>query len=311
MKTMDTENIAPAKTIAKKGNRFHHNLLDVEIVEMTEPIVETLLAGNIDNRKINRTNIEKIKYEISHGKYQFTGEPVIRDDYGYLRDGQHRLLALKELGYPKGVVMVVETLHGEKSDIDTVARYMNIGKSRTFSVLLRNMKVENPRAIASICRQIPYIIENYGGKNAYSDSYYLDMISMYRRELEMFAPLVKKGGLRVPTAVAACTIARVTGCGEEILEMCKKALNADMLKLGSPEHTLNKILNNHYKSNKRGQAVVALDFAYAAHAFIAHLNNDNYPVPNGHVNTACKWILDMAKDNRIFIMPKNVECVKK
>lgn len=293
----------PAKQLADRRSRFSTKLCDVELVTVSKELVETLLRGNINNRPVNQSNLNKLISEFSSGRYRFTGEPIIRDEYGKLRDGQHRLLALRAANYP-AVPIVVTTLKGEKSAIEEAYDKMNTGWVRKFGTLLQHKGVENPLKVASLCKKIPYIATGYSSFPVQSDSYYLSVMSLYRKEIEAVAPLLRTRGLKADMGAAACVIAKVTGCLEEIVELLRKAIANDMLRVGSPEHTLNKVINDNLRAVKKGQSENSFTFAVTAHAIIAYLNRENYPVVNKNIRKALKWISDMAEDNNIYLLPK-------
>ena len=79
-----------AEQFANRKNRFENDACSVEYVVTTPSIVDSLLDGNFRNRKLNSGHMKKLSIDIKNGRYVFNGQPVIRDQDGYLRDGQHR-----------------------------------------------------------------------------------------------------------------------------------------------------------------------------------------------------------------------------
>ena len=126
-----------AKQLASRKNRFENEACSVEYIVTTPPIVDRLLDGNIKNRKLNAGHMKKLSLDIKNGRYVFTGQPVIRDANGYLRDGQHRLMAIKEAGYPE-IPMLLVTLKGEQSNIEKAYDRMDINKTRTYAQRLEH-----------------------------------------------------------------------------------------------------------------------------------------------------------------------------
>lgn len=244
----------PAKPLTNRKNRFENPLCDIELVEMTRPVVDILLSGNVNNRKVIKSNLECLASEFRAGRYKFTGEPIVRDEYGILRDGQHRLMALRMAGCPQGVRMLVITLHGERSRIEETYDKMNTGRSRKFGQLLEHKGVADASKVAALCKKIPYIETGYNSFPVRPDSYYLDVRNLYRIEIDAIAPLLRHRGFRADMGAAACVIAKVTGCLDEIVNLCKRAIDNNMLKVGTPEHTLNKIINDSLRATKKGQA---------------------------------------------------------
>lgn len=295
-----------ASPFAAKKNRLSHEICDVEIVTATRLVVDTLLRGNINNRKVNKSNLNKLTEEFALGRYAFSGTPIIRDDYGILRDGQHRLMALAAAGYPQ-VPLLIITLHGDKSRVEEVYNCMDTGVSRKFGQLLQHKGCEDALKVAALCKKIPYIETGYTSYPVRPDSYYLDVLKLYRHEIEAIAPFLCRRGFRADIGVAACIIAKVTGCLEDIVTLCRRACNAEMLQIGTAEHTLHKIINDQLRACKKGQGSNSFYFATAAHCIIAYLNKERCPVVNRNIKDAVAWIKSMAQDNGVMIVPHSIK----
>lgn len=292
----------PSTPFASKKNRLSTDVCDVEIVTASKLVVDTLLRGNIGNRKVNKSNLTKLTEEFTRGRYSFSGTPIVRDDYGILRDGQHRLMALAAAGYPTVKILLV-TLHGEKSKVEEVYNSMDTGVSRKFGQLLQHKGCEDALKVAALCKKIPYIQTNFTTFPVHPDSYYLDVLKLYRVEIETIAPYLRNRGFRADMGAAACLVAKVTGCLDEISELIRKAVRNDMLKIGTPEHTLNKIINGNLRATVKGQGDNSFYFAVMAHCIIAYLNHEKYVSVNKNAKAACKWITDMASDNDVILTP--------
>lgn len=294
--------VGGARFFASRRNRLMAKLCNVEIVQADKLVVDTLLQGNVGNRKVTRSHYQKLALDFKNGNYRFTGQPIIRNSKGILLDGQHRLLALREAGYPP-VTFLLVTLNAD----DTEAAYakMDLSKSRGFKTLLEHYGRENAVKVASICKKLTYIATGYTTFPCLPDSYLEDVLKLYRVEIDAIAPLMKIHGFLGDMAAAACAVAKVTGCLDEIVGLILKASSGDMLQIGTPAHTLFKIINCH-QFDYRGTTRNAFHFAIVANALIAHLNNEKYPTVNKNYKRALKWINDMARDNQVFILPKKI-----
>ena len=129
MKEEDNYKPQSARLFASRQNRFENDVCSVEYIVTNKSIVDRLLDGNLRNRRLNAGHMKKLSIDIRNGRYVFTGQPVIRDQNGYLRDGQHRLIAIKEAGYP-AIPMLLVTLKGDASHIEQAYDRMDINKSR-------------------------------------------------------------------------------------------------------------------------------------------------------------------------------------
>lgn len=130
------------------------NTVKLEVVEATEDVVEGLLAVNKNNRKVTRDNISKILRDINSGNWKYNLEviEVVTDRFGKwkkLISGQHRLLALREAGYPEGITLNV--ISGYDSDPSTSDMYIgtDVGKPRKGSDVLELYGVTNSNSVVA------------------------------------------------------------------------------------------------------------------------------------------------------------------
>lgn len=307
----DYSEIKPAERLASKKNRFDNQFCTVECIMTTKSNVDTLLAGNVKNRKLTKSHMEKLTMDFKNGRYVFTGQPVIRDDEGHLRDGQHRLVAIKEAGYPEVPILVV-TLHG---DSESAYDRMDINKTRTYSQRLDHKGIDYSKEVAALRKKITYIKRNFTSWPVVSDAIYDDVGQLYRYEIDAVAPLCRKyRGFTADMGAAVCLISHSingheTGDLKELCEVIRRATEGDMLKVGSPEHTISKIINKTLRTSANTQNLNSFKFASVANGLIAWLEKSNYSIVNKDAKKACDWIRDMAKDNKIIILPSGMKDV--
>ena len=295
----------PAKQLTNRRNRFDNEVCSVEYVITTKELVDTLLAGNEKNRKPTESHIKRLTMDFKNGRYVFTGQPIIRDDKGYLRDGQHRLLALREAGYPP-IPLIVVTLHGDQSFVELAYDRMDINKSRTYAQRLQHKDIEYAAKVASLRRKITYIKTNFNSFPVVSDAVYDEIGRMYTYEIEKVAPLVNNG-FTADMGAAVCLIARVTGCLDDCVAVVKRAKAAELLKAGNPDHTLMKIINKSCRTESKKQCKNAFQFAIVANCLIAALQGKKYAAADSNSAKACKWIKDMAIENEILLLPRSMK----
>lgn len=84
--------------------------LTAQFVVATKPIVDALLALNTRNRKLMSSAVLRLKNDIEDGAYLPTCQGIGVDRHGVLADGQHRLEALKDAGYPPVLILLVTGL---------------------------------------------------------------------------------------------------------------------------------------------------------------------------------------------------------
>ena len=297
-----------ARQFANRSNRFENDACSVEYIIATKAIVDRLLDGNLRNRRLNAGHMKKLSMDIRNGRYVFTGQPVIRDQNGYLRDGQHRLIAIKESGYP-AIPLLLVTLKGDTSHIEQAYDRMDINKSRTYSQRLEHKGLDHARTIASLRKKITYLKTSFTSYPVLPDSVYDEVGQMYSYEIEAVAPLVNNG-FTADMGAAACLVARATGCLSDCIEIIKKAKTGEMLKISTPEHTLMKIINKTTRlsvKEVKKQGRNSYNFAVVANALIAGLQGKNYVTPDSNSVKACKWILEKALENEVPLLPKSMK----
>lgn len=87
------------------------------------------LTHNTNNaRKLSRIKAQQYAADIISGKWQENGEPIIFDEDGVLKDGQHRLFAVIIAGKPISALVV----RGISRDVEIY----NFGSSRTLNQML-------------------------------------------------------------------------------------------------------------------------------------------------------------------------------
>jgi len=72
----------------------------VQIVTSTMKLVDALLRMNTRNRKVNPSHIKTLSEDLQDDKFLLTGASVVVSSCGVLIDGQHRLMAIRDAGYP-------------------------------------------------------------------------------------------------------------------------------------------------------------------------------------------------------------------
>ena len=303
----EDKNYKPQKAIqfANRHNRFENDSCSVEYVVTTKEIVDRLLDGNLRNRKLNAGHMKKLSIDIRNGRYVFNGQPVIRDADGYLRDGQHRLIAIKEAGYPALPILLV-TLKGDQSHIELAYDRMDVNKTRTYSQRLEHKGLDYARTVAALRKKITYIRTNFNSFPVVPDSIYDEIGQMYAYEIEAVAPLVNCG-FTADMGAAVCLIAKATGLLDDCVKIVQKAKSGEMLKISTPEHTLMKIINKTLRTDGRKQGKNAFNFAVVANGLIAGLQGKSYVSADSNSIKACKWIMEKALENEVKILPKSMK----
>ena len=87
-----------------------------EEVLITKEVADKMLGHNSNNyRRVKRALVDKYARAMMEGMWKENGEPIVFDEDGVLKDGQHRLLAVLE----SGVAVKMLVIRGVKRDIST------------------------------------------------------------------------------------------------------------------------------------------------------------------------------------------------
>lgn len=111
--------------------RFFLGEIFSEVINVTPEIAGHILQFcNVNNRTINQGNVAFIQRQMEEGTFNgLNGETLVVDNEGNLRDGQHRLCALRNSGKNIPMLFVFNTMPESILTIDT-------GKNRTLADVL-------------------------------------------------------------------------------------------------------------------------------------------------------------------------------
>lgn len=82
----------------KVEKKTRYGVMSVEIIDITPEMAEDMLQRNTNNRKKKTGRIKGYSHDMMKKLWKENGAPIIFDDEGVLRDGQHRLEAIAETG---------------------------------------------------------------------------------------------------------------------------------------------------------------------------------------------------------------------
>lgn len=83
---------------------------EAHVIIMTKEFVDKALAANQNNRKPRQTHIAKFRRLLARGHWCVTSQGIGFDLTGRLIDGQQRLMAIRDAGYPPVKLVVVNHL---------------------------------------------------------------------------------------------------------------------------------------------------------------------------------------------------------
>ena len=240
------------------------------IVTVTPPLVDWLLSLNTHNRNVRRAHVAELVETILRGEWVLTNQGVGVCTDGYLTDGQHRLLALREAGCPPVHLLVVTGLE-PRSQV-AVDRH---GRRRMSDVLklLTNRSVSD-KAIAAVTVLLRAIPSEDGGGYVFSkrptDGEIMEALADYEEEISGLLPIFS-GAIRCGVAAALMEYAKMWS-QKEAIEMATQVRTGEGLTSTDPSYRLRDYLSR----NKASSAYVQMlrDYELSVRCCIAHARRE-------------------------------------
>ncbi len=203
----------------------------------SERFVENLLHTNTHNRTLSRHRVDQLVRDIKTGGWKFNGATIVIDGDGFLRDGQHRLTAIKEAGYPPVPLLVVR-LSGTAEDAEPAYLTMDTGRSRSYADNLTHGGVKNGHTVGAICRML-YSVLNGGWNPTRAE---LESIRLeYGKEIEAVLKVRYETGMidfQASYLAAFVAVAHFTGRTDEVVEFAKRVRVGEGLRRGTNAYLL-------------------------------------------------------------------------
>lgn len=233
--------------------------LDSAFVTATREVVDGLLSMNTSNRAVNRNAVERLVRQIQDGLWVPNNQGVgLSRDFNLL-DGQHRLLALREAGYPPLKFLVVTGL-----DPKAVAT-IDIGSKRTYHDTLRLlMNLELNKHVVSAIGWLANVRFGSMGrwgpvepKNRRTAFELVAWIDAYERGIStVFGAMGNAQFFRM--GVKAAFIAFAQAMPGEAADFIRQVEDGELLTKTMPAYHLRQHV---FTQSKAGQAAQVLDFA--------------------------------------------------
>lgn len=236
----------------KQFLRYISNTEDCAIVTLDKPLVDWLLSINTENRKVKPSVVRRYAEEIRRGAWDVTSQGIGVSRDGVTLDGQHRLLALRECGYPPTRSVLVWGLKKEaqlKVDIHAKRSAANL-------LTLAKRVTINDRLAAAL--RLLTIIDN-GLTDFTATVPVYDLVETFDEYAETISAIsfpTKANGV-TGGFIAACVFAAAHGMPLEIVrESVKGFVTGANLPEGSPVLALRKKYEAEGVQNgQRGQVL--------------------------------------------------------
>lgn len=242
---------------------------EVNIVTATKPLVDALLAMNTSNRKSRQMAVDRLATDIEEGHWKLTASGVGVDSRGILSDGQHRLLAIKQAGYPAVPFVLAIGLHPDaQSVVDrhakrSLADALSLVHGRTISTSL--VAASNQMLSIRNATNKTGVFSVVGGGP--SDASAAANLILWEDELSAVLPLA--GGVRASVVAALAIYYRQDK--ERASVLCDQIKRGLGLEENDPAYRLRLSLK---QLGSQGGAQGSLrSFSNTVSAIIAHAND--------------------------------------
>ncbi len=162
-----------------------------------------MLKLNIKNRRIRNTAVDFIKYQIVNGEWRDDHpQPIVFSSAGRLIDGQHRLIAIQEMGLGPFDALMVRVEFGAD---DTVREYMDTGVPRSLDDRVEVVDDLHQNKLMAQMATMAFSLTRDRGAKKPSPEYFREWFLRHQRAAKFVANHHKrdKGVGRVQVAYAA------------------------------------------------------------------------------------------------------------
>lgn len=245
------------------------------IIKMTPKIASDWLAKNDTNRTVRPLHVATLAADMAGGLWQFTGDPIRRDEAGHVIDGQHRMLAV----IASGVTISFLVIDGLSMDVQKV---IDSGSKRTMGdVLQLERKVSNSSAVAAIVNA-SWLYQVNGG--LFNNQHLAEKRKATRSELlgwydahtstiltaEVLARRIQASPARFPLSASAVTLFAAAHFDEELAELFTEIVSTGDAPLDNPGRQLREYgIRRSQATNRPPISRVHLTFARAWNRWVA------------------------------------------
>ena len=150
-----------------------------EIKIANKGLVDALLGMNKSNRTIRKSVVDGYRRDIIAGNWRITNQGIGVTEGGVLADGQHRLMALKECGYPAVPLLIVYNLD------EDIQKFVDAHAKRSVrDLLLFSFDARVSRNAPAIANVLIKISRGHSSGVA-TNSEIMDVITEYQEQINI------------------------------------------------------------------------------------------------------------------------------
>jgi hypothetical protein len=149
------------------------------IVVASKELVDWMISINTHNRPVRKGQVDAIRQDIRSGRFMLTNQGIGITASGFVNDGQHRLIAIRDENYPPVEILVVTGLsddsqvvvdrHAKRSQADVIRLVLNHTVSNravaAVNVILKMKDDSGVFALKPGCRTSEFDIAEYISEN--------------------------------------------------------------------------------------------------------------------------------------------------
>lgn len=242
-----------------------------EIVTLTRNLVDDLLALNTRNRKVRPAIVAHYRRMIERGEWVTTNQGIGVSASGILIDGQHRLEAIRQAGYPPLKVLLMTGMP------DEAVGAVDVGAVRTAGDYLRIMHgIHTTGRVAAIVRTSLAASSDFTISHKYSSKEYEARFLYLREGIEAVCGVYGLHNLLPAAVLAALVDAYAFGFKAESVGFTEAVVSGESLSKNNPALTMrNWVLLNRGRAG--GANMTAERYRKTMRAFAAWVLGEDLP----------------------------------
>lgn len=256
-------------------------------------LVDTLLANNKGNRPISKSRVAQLVRDIRAGDWQPNGSTITVDADGNLMDGQHRLQAIKEAGYPRYITLILVQLKVRGEEREEVYVTMNSGRTNSAAQIFAHNGVTNGNCKTAICRQLVLLGKDMDETVIPTRAELVRMYELAPKEIDRAAACKDGPAIRfqAPALAAFAAVAIGQKNPQPVWDFARDVGLGANLKPGTAGHRLfvycNAIGGHHVSGGTQKEL-----FVRTLNAVYQHLDSPDTPIATLRATgkrAACLW----------------------
>lgn len=246
-----------------------------QIVKATPKLVDDLLKLNTQNRNVKKNHLGWIVDAVKRNDFHLTTQAIGVSDKGILMDGQHRLMAIKEAGYPPVELLLVTGLNeaariyidqgAKRSTADMLKIVLNqTVSSRMAAMVTTHLKLKESKDGFMFCK--------IGGSTKPSLD---DIVEFMETHLDRIAMIISASGpLPRAGALTAFMHYSMKHDHDKAIELAEQVKSGERLTKNMPAYRLRQFMLGISKRSGYGSAGQLEDYKNTVTACLAHARGD-------------------------------------